>query len=490
MTRVPVADVGQLMPYAVDTVSKVQSGGSGFGDSLKAAMDNHGNGTNSDKSMNVSRDNRSASDNSMRKVNESSTENDKHIDTQKKEEPKAENKKVTQGEKTEEVSEDVIAEVAQTTAQIVSEIAEVMNVTETEVIQAIDELGLEFSDLLDSSNMTDIITKISGAEDSISLLTDENLYSKLGELQEFVSASEQNLMNELDLSQEALNEILNQSEEPIETKTLSELNMLSEDMTQNPEVSIEGMKDYKVTTVQNGEEITTEVKVDDASGAQSVSAHITAQSTEEEQGNPSKENGEENKHSDADSEHMQVFSQELQKNNDINMPVENNFDEAMASRESEAGRIANQIMESMKINLKNEVSSLEMNLHPASLGSVRVNLTSQNGQITAQFIAQNETVRAAIESQVVQLTNQLEDQGIKVESVEVAVADHKFEHQGGENPGQNTPDRGYGKPKAGRIRRIDLSALNGEEDLEELEESDRIAAEMMAHNGNKVDYTA
>jgi GTPase SAR1 family protein len=111
----------------------------------------------------------------------------------------------------------------------------------------------------------------------------------------------------------------------------------------------------------------------------------------------------------------------------------------------------------------------------------------------AQFLAQNETVRAAIESQVVQLRESLEAQGIKIEQVEVAVASQGFDRNRDNSQGQggsadNGQQPGGRIGRAGRIRRIDLNAMEGEE-MEDLDDADRIAAEMMASEGNTVDYT-
>ncbi len=149
--------------------------------------------------------------------------------------------------------------------------------------------------------------------------------------------------------------------------------------------------------------------------------------------------------------------------------------------------IMNQITEYIKINLKSDVQEMELQLHPASLGSVNVQIAAKDGVITAQFTAQNETVKAAIESQLVQLRTQFEEQGIKVDAVEVTVANYRFEQSFSgkeENPGEGSKNGKKGP------RRINLNDMNLEELPEEMEDSERIAADMMARNGNTVDYTA
>jgi flagellar hook-length control protein FliK len=92
--------------------------------------------------------------------------------------------------------------------------------------------------------------------------------------------------------------------------------------------------------------------------------------------------------------------------------------------------IYDQIADYMKIQLKPETTSLEIQLHPANLGTVNVHLTEKQGMLTAEFTTQNEAVKAAVESQIVQLKNQFEEQGIKVEAVEVSVAEQKYSQNG------------------------------------------------------------
>ena len=130
---------------------------------------------------------------------------------------------------------------------------------------------------------------------------------------------------------------------------------------------------------------------------------------------------------------------------------------------------------------------MELQLHPATLGNVRVQLAVTEGVLTATFTTENEAVRAALESQMLVLKQNFEEQGIKVEAVEVTVASHAFERNldSSENGAgeEQTPE----KKKSGR--RISLTELMNEIEEEELSDEDRIVAEMMRQNGNTVDYT-
>ena len=149
--------------------------------------------------------------------------------------------------------------------------------------------------------------------------------------------------------------------------------------------------------------------------------------------------------------------------------------------------IMNQIMDYMKLQLKPDMDQLEMQLHPESLGTVRVQLMNKGGEITAQFQVQNETVKAAMESQLVDLKESLKDQGVKVEAVEVTVESNGFESNLWQGQGrEENASSQNGKRTPRRINLNELDALFEERASEE----ELLAAKMMEMNGNTVDYTA
>ena len=145
--------------------------------------------------------------------------------------------------------------------------------------------------------------------------------------------------------------------------------------------------------------------------------------------------------------------------------------------------IMNQLMDYMRIQLNEETSSLEMQLQPESLGTLQIRISAKEGLMTAQFTTASDSVKAVLESQMVQLQQQLESQNIKVDAIEVMVETHAFESalQQGEERQQADGE------KKERTRRIDLNRLR---DDEEMTDEERIVAEMMAANGNTVDYLA
>ena len=150
--------------------------------------------------------------------------------------------------------------------------------------------------------------------------------------------------------------------------------------------------------------------------------------------------------------------------------------------------ILDQVADQIKTNVKEDMSSLEMVLHPASLGNVALNITSKDGSVSAQFTAQSEAVKAALESQLAVLKENLEQAGVKVTEVAVTVSSHAFEQnleQG--NDGQSEAEAREQERLRRATRRIDLG-LDGEEGLEGIEDADAVTIEMMQADGNRMDH--
>ena len=365
--------------------------------------------------------------------------------------------------------------------KLVEEVAEEMDVTEEEVVAAMEVLGMTAVDLLNPDNMKQLLLELTGNTDELTLVTDENLYTNLQNLLGAVEETLDNLAQDLGISEEELTGLIEQMASAADTTEVMETPQ------ETPEVNLEGMKDYNVSVNKDGETVQVKVEVDDASGNKTVQQEVveTPHLTEQTQDKPAgRQNFEENK----GQEHGENFLQQMTaaRNDTVTESVipETTYQSAQNVQTEE---ITNQILEYMRINIKADTQEMEMQLHPASLGTVNVQLTAKDGAITAQFTTQNEMVRAAVESQLIQLKEQFEEQGIKVDAVEVTVASH----QDGQQFAQNGEEMQQDNQKSGKsTRRINLDDLEEEEGLEEMEDSERIAVEMMKQNGNSIDYMA
>lgn len=381
--------------------------------------------------------------------------------------------------------------------KLVEEIAEEMDVTPEEVEAVMAALGMTAIELFNPENMKQLLLAISGSGDQLLLVTNEDLYMNLQNLFATVAETLEGLQQELGLSEEDLNALVEQMISDgkevivpggdIAGQPTSEV--LPEALPEEQEelTGLEGMKDYTVSIQKDGNSVQVKVQVDDESGAKSVQETVTDTDTQKTTVQSGVKTGEKNAFENNRREggsQGEMFLQTLVRQENVSEAptVSENFYQSTQTNE-----IMDQIMEYMKINLKADVHEVEMQLHPASLGTVNVQIAAKEGAVTAQFTTQNEVVRAAIESQLIQLKQQFEEQGIKIDAVEVTVASHEYDQQ----YDQSSADTRQDQKKSGRgSRRINLDELDAEEDLEEMEDSERISVEMMRANGGTVDYMA
>lgn len=189
----------------------------------------------------------------------------------------------------------------------------------------------------------------------------------------------------------------------------------------------------------------------------------------------------------------------------FNPQTENTFAETLQEAQAQApvtpyttqqtADIMNQIVTQAATTITDTVSRMEMELNPQNLGRMIMQVQQQEGVVTARLIAQNENVRAALETQLAQLRESLEARGIRVDAVEVTVGTHEFERNLEEGMAQQFADgqqtqegREGGNENRGRTRNLNRSELD---DLEgELTEEEELAAAIMRDTGGTVDYTA
>lgn len=333
-------------------------------------------------------------------------------------------------------------DVAKAAEEIVEEVANTFGITVEEVENILGQLGLTVVDLLNPENLTQVVLALNPECDVLSLMTDEDLFADLKRLMDFA----QELKDQL-----GTDYILQDAE--IETEVSDVKGVVSTEETNavnKPEVF--------------GEEIMM---------SETESLQIVRRDSAE-------------TNSDSGNAPAQQFAQDF-----INQLAEavENVDKSTTSYGVSGQEIIRQITEQIKIHVKQDTTEMELQLHPASLGNVKVQLTSASGVLTAVFTTENEAVKAALESQLIQLKENFTQQGLKVESVEVNVSAQGFERSlDQQEQEQNRFEESKNKKS---VRRIRLGGLEEAEELlaEEMSADDRIVADMMIRNGNTVDYT-
>jgi flagellar hook-length control protein FliK len=92
--------------------------------------------------------------------------------------------------------------------------------------------------------------------------------------------------------------------------------------------------------------------------------------------------------------------------------------------------VFDQIVQRAAVHVKSDQGEMRIDLKPEFLGHVRLQIVTENQQVTVRILTELPMVRDMIESNIQQLKSDLQQQGLRVERVEVAVADDPREHPG------------------------------------------------------------
>ena len=377
-------------------------------------------------------------------------------------------------------------EITKAADKMKTSIMETLNVSEEDLLEAMEILGLDMVSLLDPANLSQLVLTLSGETEPSSLLTNEALFQDLQSLQQMAGELTQELQQTLSLTPEELTGVMADVQEMMQNAG----NVPADGAAGEAPVggNVDGEEKEQRINVDirvNGQEVSLET---DGSGNVERTVGMTKTGSEDSENTPKQESGRqssEGKDTGADlSSDQAMFNNPLQNRVTVN---ETGFTQSTTAYTSNTQEIMDQILSNIKIRITPNVDSLEMQLHPQSLGTVHVQLTNHAGEITALFHVQNEAVKTAVETQMLQLKEALNDQGVKVEAVEVSVDTRGFESslwQGQENSGQEAYEQQRRTP-----RRINLASLDASFE-EEATEEEVLAAKMMEANGNTVDFTA
>ena len=148
-------------------------------------------------------------------------------------------------------------------------------------------------------------------------------------------------------------------------------------------------------------------------------------------------------------------------------------------------QIIEQIVRQIRVSVTDTTSTMEMQLNPERLGKVLLTISAKEGMMTANFTVQTEEARLALESQMYQLRDTLEQKEIKVEAVAISVSDFSFAQGGGDDADSKNLEQGDGKS-----RRFQFE--DSEEEAQEAsdKEAERVRKSVMRDHGGSVDFTA
>lgn len=378
--------------------------------------------------------------------------------------------------------EEAESEMEEFAENVISEISQELDVSEEDVMIAMEEMGLSVLDLLNPQNLGNLVMELVGMDDSTQLLLDanfQNLVADIGQLGE-------ELMENLGLKQEELTQLMGQMEILEEPLTLDELpaeerndlaiHMEAGNQEEMPEDNMEVSK-------QDGEP-------DMVADAQEPDE--TAELAEESRSRDSGQEFSNQRQSAAAEQSRETAMNPLQSNSQVEFPAQEPLTERITSEVSytsvNTAEIIDQIVENTRSMVQNGVATVEMQLNPENLGRILLNVTSREGVVNAQLTATSEAVRAALEVQLADLRENLNQAGIKVDAVEVTVSSHGFEENLEQNARQEEEMAAEQAKQSRGRRNLILDALDELSGI--MTEEEELAAQIMRDNGNTMDVIA
>lgn len=392
--------------------------------------------------------------------------------------------------------------------KIADEVKDVLGIDDDTFANAMTALGLSPIDLLESNNLAKLVLFVNGSNDFTDLLTDENMLNQLNELSDILGN-----LNWEDLTGMSKSDFL-EGVEDFNAKTQTESDVFTEDAPDlaqdtavdaadsgntSENVSAEeesAANTNNVSTEKKSAQGETTVNTSDNSSDTKVEVSVTkseeSSSQQSSYSSQSEDDMSEVTHDQTISEDDVTTDNQHTVRNDFIQNLNQAVNDAVQVAKPESVRmqqmvdIVNQVVERIKVSIGTESTSMEMQLNPEHLGKLLLNVSSKNRVMTAVFSVQSEEARAALESQIYTLRENLELRELKVDAVEVNVSDFDFSHSDQTMSGdQSKADNGNGKQM-----KFDFDDEASSEEMISNEEKEAVRKQVMRDNGSQIDFTA
>lgn len=400
-----------------------------------------------------------------------------------------------------------IAEAEDTFGDGVKEILkEELGVTEEQVEEAMELLGISYLELMNPSQLSQLVAQLTGTEDTCELLMSESLR---GIIQQ-VDAISQSLAQEMGIPREQLTLLGSRMTEPVLTEELqtpagTEQTVPADDglTMQEQKTAAESVEAELNAADPAGKTRAEEAVPQTAAGEAEQSGEtertvvtvneVTQETSMEQQEHSGSQLDTQTGRQDSGQEKNSIANQEhaafTVRNEAAVETAQPQEAVSYTTADIDVESIMRQISEFARVNFSQDRTSMEMQLNPQNLGKLYLHVsTTSEGNVTAQIAATDENVKELLEAQVADLRASLNQQGIKVNAIEVTVASHEYERNLEQNAAgeqQQAEDREQQSAQTRRIFRGELDELSGLMSEEEI-----LAARIMKDHGNTMDVTA
>lgn len=387
-------------------------------------------------------------------------------------------------------------------SQIVEKVTDDLDISEDELNNAMQLLGLTAMDLLNPANLSALYCEVTGnASDPQALVLNADFTALFNDVSQVASENDAqlDLLSQLTASDdgEILDaDIVSSADTTDATESTGSVN--------TPEKTVDSSYDDTAASGQNINDTADEaVKVYDGSTQDSSYQNSDEGTSSGETGNgvtfdentdKSLSKTQIDSSFDDSDEHVLQHDDALSDNSTLHASVseqlntDTSFEVSQPQSRSRVDTtdIIRQIVDSISISNTTEESAIELQLTPESLGRMYINVSQKNSEISARIAVSNEAVKEALQTQMVNLKEALNNSGIRVNEVEITVASHEFERnleQGAANDSRQQESTNSYNGSSSSDREIDSDMMQERAD-------ERLVTQIMRDNGNSVDFTA
>ncbi len=388
-------------------------------------------------------------------------------------------------------------------SQIVEKVTDDLDISEDELNNAMQLLGLTAMDLLNPANLAALYCEVTGnASDPQALVLNADFTALFNDVSQVASENDAqlDLLSQLTASDDG--EILDA--DIVSSADTTDTNE-STGSVNTPEKTVDSSYDDTAASGQNINDTADEaVKVYDGSTQDSSYQNSDEGTSSGETGNgiTSDENTEKTQsksqvdssfddsgervlhhedgaHSDNSVLHASVSEQ-------LNTDTSFEMSQSQSRLRVDTTDIIRQIVDSMSISNTTEESAINLQLTPESLGRMYINVSQKNSEISARIAVSNEAVKEALQTQMVNLKESLNNSGIRVNEVEITVASHEFER----NLEQGAANDSRQQESTNSYNGSNSSGSGTDSDMMQDRAEERLVTQIMRDNGNSVDFTA
>ncbi len=372
-------------------------------------------------------------------------------------------------------------------SQIVEKVTDDLDISEDELNNAMQLLGLTAMDLLNPANLSALYCEVTGnASDPQALVLNADFTALFNDVSQVASENDAqlDLLSQLTASDDG--EILDAdmvSSADTPEKTVDS----SYDDTAASGQNINDTADEAVKVYDGGTQDSSYPNSDEGTSSGETGNGISSdENTEKTQADSSfDDSGERVLHHD-DGAHSDNSVLHASVSEQLNTDTSFEMSQPQSRLRVDTTDIIRQIVDSMSISNTTEESAINLQLTPESLGRMYINVSQKNSEISARIAVSNEAVKEALQTQMVNLKEALNNSGIRVNEVEITVASHEFER----NLEQGAANDSRQQESTNSYNGSNSSDSGIDSDMMQDRAEERLVTQIMRDNGNSVDFTA